>query len=173
MLTVLSSLEVQYELCTGCRSCEIACSLTKEGSFSPAISRIHVKRIYPGPLDIPVVCRHCQNKLCVEACPSRVSALSIDQKTGGVIVDVSKCLGLKCRRCLRNCPHEAVVFHPEKGIPLFCDLCGGEPACVKACPTFALTSLPASIFDGAHYARFSAREIGNKLWQRFYTGSVR
>jgi Fe-S-cluster-containing hydrogenase component 2 len=34
------------------------------------------------------------------------------------------------------CPIGAVGFHG--GHPLFCDLCGGSPACVAACPTGAL-----------------------------------
>jgi len=173
MVPVFSSLEVQYELCTGCRSCEAACSLAKEGNVYPAASRVQVKRVYPGPLDIPVICRQCRSKPCVEACPPRAKALSIEQQTGVVIVDASKCLGLKCRRCLRNCPHGAVVFHPVEEVPLFCDLCSGEPSCVTACPTSALSSIPASLFDGAHYARFSAEEVGSRLWRRLYPGNVK
>jgi Fe-S-cluster-containing dehydrogenase component len=31
-----------------------------------------------------------------------------------------------------------VRFHPETGLPMICDLCGGDPQCVKRCATGAL-----------------------------------
>jgi Fe-S-cluster-containing hydrogenase component 2 len=30
-------------------------------------------------------------------------------------------------------------MHKTKGVPIVCDLCGGEPECVKRCPMNALT----------------------------------
>jgi Fe-S-cluster-containing hydrogenase component 2 len=30
------------------------------------------------------------------------------------------------------------VLHPETGMALICDLCGGDPACVKRCATGAI-----------------------------------
>ena len=29
-------------------------------------------------------------------------------------------------------------LHPETGLPLICDLCNGDPACVKRCATGAI-----------------------------------
>jgi Fe-S-cluster-containing dehydrogenase component len=37
------------------------------------------------------------------------------------------------------CPFGVVVLHPETGLPLICDLCGGEPACVVRCATGAIS----------------------------------
>jgi Fe-S-cluster-containing hydrogenase component 2 len=31
-----------------------------------------------------------------------------------------------------------VALHPETGLALVCDLCGGDPACVKRCATGAI-----------------------------------
>jgi hypothetical protein len=31
-----------------------------------------------------------------------------------------------------------VALHPETGLALICDLCGGDPACVKRCATGAI-----------------------------------
>ena len=31
-----------------------------------------------------------------------------------------------------------VMLHPETGLPLICDLCDGDPACVKRCATGAI-----------------------------------
>ena len=52
-------LEVNYNICTGCRLCEIACSHTKEGVINPEASRIKVYQFWPGPIDIPAICRLC------------------------------------------------------------------------------------------------------------------
>jgi hypothetical protein len=30
------------------------------------------------------------------------------------------------------------ALHPETGLPLICDMCGGDPACVKRCATGAI-----------------------------------
>jgi Fe-S-cluster-containing hydrogenase component 2 len=30
------------------------------------------------------------------------------------------------------------ALHPESGLALICDLCGGEPACVQRCATGAI-----------------------------------
>jgi ferredoxin len=34
-----------------------------------------------------------------------------------------------------------IQLHPEKEIPLLCDLCGGDPECSKRCPTGALVTV--------------------------------
>jgi len=36
----------------------------------------------------------------------------------------------------------AIYFHPEVPTPIKCDLCEGEPLCVKWCPTKALKYTP-------------------------------
>ena len=79
---------------------------------------------------------------------------------GTIDVRYSLCTG--CRACEVACsaskeaavwPAAAIIFHPVSRKPLFCDLCGGDPACVKACAPEAITYLPGSSFDGRHYAR--------------------
>ena len=54
-------IEINYELCTGCRLCEIACSLEKESGVTPEISRIKVYQFWPGPVDVPAICRLCSD----------------------------------------------------------------------------------------------------------------
>ncbi|MCS7131978.1 MAG: hypothetical protein NZ934_04555, partial [Hadesarchaea archaeon] len=36
------------------------------------------------------------------------------------------------------CPFGAIALHPSKGVAIKCDLCGGDPACVKQCMPGAL-----------------------------------
>lgn len=147
------TIDVRYHLCIGCRACETACSEKKAGALWPAVARIHIEQAGPGPLDIPVVCHRCSDHPCVGACPPRIRALDYDRETGVVMVDEGKCIGARCGRCARTCPASAITFQPVSRMPLFCDLCGGEPACVQACAPEAITYLPGSSFDGRHYAR--------------------
>jgi len=55
-----------YESCTGCRRCELACSLHHEGWFWPEASRVRVFMPFPG-VEVPHLCAQCDDYLCVEA----------------------------------------------------------------------------------------------------------
>lgn len=117
-----------FSKCSGCRRCEIACSFLHEGKVWPEASRIRVFMLLPG-VEIPHFCVQCEDYPCVEACP--VKALSISDETGAVIVNNEACVG--CGNCIKACPGAVPHMHPEKGVILICDLCGGDPKCVKVC----------------------------------------
>jgi Fe-S-cluster-containing dehydrogenase component len=55
---------------------------------------------------------------------------------GILIVDEEKCDG--CGWCIQACPYGGIMLHPDKGIVVACDLCGGDPKCVEFCPEEAL-----------------------------------
>lgn len=159
------AIDVNPRVCTGCRACETACSVAREDSVHPAASRIYIVQTGLGPFDIPVVCHRCSDAPCVAACPPRASALSQDPVSGLISLDVGSCLragGADCRRCARVCPAGAIRYHPASDLPMFCDLCGGDPACVRSCAFQALCFLPGASFDGSHYAR-RAEEIAAEL----------
>ena len=118
--------------CVGCRACEYACSLHHEGVVWPAKSRIHVLK-YKGVVDVPVICWHCDDAPCIKSCPTTPKAIDKDPKTGGIKLDAKLCLGAKCNKCIEACPSKFIRRDPEKGMPLMCDLCDGDPECVKAC----------------------------------------
>lgn len=128
------SLLVFRKNCTGCHSCEYACSLYHEGVVHPAASRIHVRRV-KGIIDLVGVCWHCTDAPCVAACPiTPKKAIYKDKETNVVkYLDEKLCLGIKCNKCVEACPPQYLRYHPATGKPLFCDLCGGDPRCVKAC----------------------------------------
>jgi Fe-S-cluster-containing dehydrogenase component len=70
-----------------------------------------------------------------------VGALSKDERTGAIRVDTdpaspSACIG--CAACVDACPFGMAALHPETGVAILCDLCGGDPACVKRCATGAI-----------------------------------
>ena len=127
------SVVVDYKKCSGCRLCEVTCSMRAGNPLRPSGSRIRVLSFPPG-LDIPVVCRQCEVAPCIPACP--VGALERDAKTGAVVLNEETCTG--CQACIPACPAEAIFYDDKRNLVLKCDLCGGSPKCVDACPLGAL-----------------------------------
>jgi Fe-S-cluster-containing hydrogenase component 2 len=121
-------IERSYEACSGCRRCEVACSLHHEGRIWPEASRVRVFMLIPG-VEIPHLCFQCEGYPCAGACPS--GALSVDGETGAVKVEASRCTG--CGLCIDACPGRVPHMHPLRGHIVICDLCDGDPECVKAC----------------------------------------
>jgi Fe-S-cluster-containing hydrogenase component 2 len=70
----------------------------------------------------------------MKACPT--DALSREAITGAILVRPDDCI--VCSDCVDACPFGVVSTHPETGIALICDLCGGHPACVKRCAPGAI-----------------------------------
>jgi len=118
--------------CTGCRLCELVCSLKHEGVCNPSKSRIKVERRTVA-LAIPTVCLQCDGKFCVKVCPQ--NALSTDDH-GAIKVDEKLCTA--CGLCQYACPFDAIRMHPSRHVAMICDLCGGDPQCVKYCALGAL-----------------------------------
>jgi len=117
-----------YENCSGCRRCEIACSVHHEGRIWPEASRVRVFMLVPG-VEIPHLCFQCEDYPCVEACPAE--ALHVNSRTGAVNVNASRCTA--CSLCIESCPGNVPHIHPEGNCIVICDLCDGKPKCVKAC----------------------------------------
>ena len=124
--------------CTGCRACEAACSLLKYGECNPERSMIRViKREWDGPrpIDVPIVCQHCEYPICSFVCP--VNAINRDEKTGAMLINDEKCT--KCELCIKACPINAIHLDGKEQKVVKCDLCGGEPVCAQWCDTKAIT----------------------------------
>jgi Fe-S-cluster-containing hydrogenase component 2 len=131
------------QACMGCRLCQTACSQIKEQVIRPAIARVQVPQYYPG-VEFPVLCYQCGDEAkCIEACPVQALTVDTSKKLNTIKVDKTKCLRTTkngdCTLCQDKCPGIAVTFHPTTREPLICDLCGGDPACVKACYSGTLT----------------------------------
>ena len=132
---------VNEDYCLGCRTCEAVCSLYHDGVVSPTLSRIFVVKDWtkPNTMDVEfelAVCMQCADSHCLQNCP--VDAIKIDEKTGARIVDQKLCNG--CQICEDSCPYtpSRIRFNKE-GKAFKCDLCGGDPQCVKFCPEKVLT----------------------------------
>ena len=127
------------EKCVGCRNCALACSFVKEGVFSLAKARIGTIWIPEIGMNVPMVCQHCMKPLCIDVCP--MGAISRDEETGAVVLNQERCIG--CKMCMVVCPFGGPVIEPETGNIIKCDLCGGDPECVKHCVYGALEFVPA------------------------------
>lgn len=101
-------------------------------------------------LPLPVLCNHCENPSCVQACPTKAT---FQRKDGIVLMDFHRCIG--CRFCMAACPFGARSFNFQdprpfikeidvtfptrmKGVVEKCNFCaerlavGKMPACVEA-----------------------------------------
>jgi len=130
---------VDYDRCTGCRLCEMVCSVNKEGASDPARARIHIIKWEMEGIYVPMFCQHCEDPLCAAVCPVR--AIERDEAEGRMRVDKEKCVG--CRSCLSACPFGAIGWDEEKRKVIRCDLCHGDPTCVKFCATKAIQFIEA------------------------------
>lgn len=125
---------VNPELCTGCKVCEIICSLVKSGFCFPNLSRIKVVKLDKEGFSIPLLCMQCADPPCRDACP--VEAISKDPETGAISINDEICNG--CRACMSVCPYGAISMDIERKVAVTCDICGGSPECVKWCTTNAI-----------------------------------
>ncbi|MEK7848255.1 MAG: 4Fe-4S dicluster domain-containing protein, partial [Chloroflexota bacterium] len=125
-------------LCTGCRLCEIACSLFHRGAVNPEGSRVWVVEDWDRSLYEPHICQLCHPAPCTEACP--LEALTQEADTGIIRVDATLCNG--CLACVQACPYGAIRWSDALNELLVCDRCGGEPACLPFCHRGALRAAP-------------------------------
>jgi len=127
------------KICAGCRTCEIVCAVKHEGIASSELSRIQwTKGIMDACITDIMTCKQCPGPECVAVCPTK--ALHVDADTGARVIDEKLCTG--CQLCLNACPvvPTRIRYNAAKNVCFKCDLCGGNPQCVKFCPTGALTS---------------------------------
>ncbi len=118
--------------CTGCLACEAACSLVKESEINRGKARIRMQLFQDAYFYYPLVCAQCDIAYCALPCPTR--ALEKNHVTGLVDFSPERCVG--CNMCVVSCPFGAITVRNGKAVK--CDLCGGDPACVKFCETKAI-----------------------------------
>lgn len=125
---------ISPDKCTGCRTCELACSFIKNDSFNPKDSAISVLSFDVAGLQVPMTCLQCDDPHCMTVCT--VGAITKDSKTGIVEVDAEKCIG--CKMCVSACPFGNMTYSSRHRRVIKCDLCEGNPQCVRLCPSDAI-----------------------------------
>ena len=149
-------------VCSGCRSCQAACTTYNDGWCQPDLSRVQIAKEYFEGNYTPQPCSQCEYPPCLYACP--VGALQLDtgsaegevssnmlndfvsgkgSRTSGSnarIVNTRECKG--CQQCIEGCAKafdlSRIRFDSESLLVMKCHLCGGQPQCVRFCPVGAL-----------------------------------
>jgi Fe-S-cluster-containing hydrogenase component 2 len=132
--TNVKKILINYKKCTGCSTCELICSYMHEGAFNNKRSMIRSANSDHYSHDVPTVCMLCEDAPCIKACP--FNALRRHPELGYIQVYQDRCIG--CSICVERCPMGAISIHPKKGFAIVCDFCGGDPQCVKFCPSEVL-----------------------------------
>lgn len=122
--------------CQGCRACEAICSLQHFGYVNPDATSIKIKELGEMGKFTQTVCQQCIDMECAKACPE--NAIVRNSYSGAVIINES-CNG--CGNCADACQIHAITIVEVDGTnkALKCDLCGGLPQCIAACPRQSLS----------------------------------
>ena len=176
----LTMILVDYAKCTGCRTCETVCSAfnhrqTVEGELlnglgNPDLANIRVYGYNPD-VDIPAVCAMCPDSPCIEACPVEPDpktgrrALYREEKNLTIRSDPDRCIG--CGSCAEACRTGVIIQNAETDRPEhMCNLCGGDPQCVKYCPFEALSQVEVDITQ--RFYAMKPEQIAHKLMEEWY-----
>jgi formate dehydrogenase iron-sulfur subunit len=152
---------IDVSRCIGCKACQSACmewndlrdEIGQNDGFytNPAdlsdqtwtLMRFREQEI-GGTLNWLILkdgCLHCADPGCLKACPAPGAILQYEN--GIVDFQEDACIG--CGYCVTGCPFNIPRYSKRDNKAYKCTLCsdrvavGLEPACVKACPTQALS----------------------------------
>ena len=129
---IVKEIKVDIDKCTGCRSCEMACSafhaVPKYSSLNPARARIRVFMDEIRDVYVPI----------------RAGDYTQAECNGRNLYVINGKQYSECAFCPASCPSRDYFKEPDSGLPLKCDMCEdvpplSEPMCVQACKFNALT----------------------------------
>jgi anaerobic dimethyl sulfoxide reductase subunit B (iron-sulfur subunit) len=144
--------------CTGCGACAVAC---KDWNNVPAGAQAQWRRVYSfeagrfpqvDVVHLCLSCCHCAEPACAKACPT--GAIRKRAEDGAVLVNRDICRG--CRSCQTACPYGAPQYAGGDYRMMKCTFCvdrqaqGLKPACVDACPYFALDAGTAEMLQSKY-----------------------
>ena len=155
----VKTLIIHPEKCNNCGDCEPACVESKSTLTSQGLSCIRIlKDADEEEFFFPIACKQCENPPCLATCPKE--AIYRDNDIDRVLIDRQKCVG--CGMCVSACPFGAMKLDKLKAKSYKCDLCDGDPACVKVCEPGALEyknvemlKMPNMVNAAAHFAKLA------------------
>jgi len=136
-------LVVDPEKCTGCRLCELVCSVFHTGVSNPSRSRIRVVKWESIGVYLPMTCQNCETPFCVEVCPTKACHKDFEKQR--VIIDQDKCIG--CKTCIIACPFSHPYFDEHDRVTRKCNYCDGNPQCVAFCDMKAIDYVEADMIN--------------------------
>jgi formate dehydrogenase iron-sulfur subunit len=174
---------IDVSRCIGCKACQAACmewndlrdeigsqtaSYTNPADLSKdswTLMRFY-ERENNGDLEWLIVkdgCLHCADPGCLKACPA--PGAIVQYANGIVDFQQDQCIG--CGYCQTGCPFNIPRYSKDDNKAYKCTLCsdrvavGLEPACIKSCPTQALSfGSKEDMLDQAHHRLEDLRERG-------------
>lgn len=153
---------IDVTTCIGCKACQVACNEWNDlrGEVEENVG------IYDNPRDLAPEtwtlmrftehedesgklewlirkdgCMHCEDPGCLKACPA--PGAIVQYSNGIVDFQSDHCIG--CGYCVAGCPFNVPRISKKDNRAYKCTLCsdrvavGQEPACVKTCPTGAIS----------------------------------
>jgi formate dehydrogenase iron-sulfur subunit len=177
---------IDLSRCIGCKACQAACmewndlrdgvganlgAYTNPTDLSPmswCLMRFSEVEI-DGRLRWLILkdgCLHCADPGCLRACPA--PGAIVQYANGIVDFQEEQCIG--CGYCISGCPFNIPRLRREDAKVYKCTLCsdrvavGLEPACIKTCPTQALSF--GSKEDMLDLARHRLGELGDRGFAR-------
>jgi len=117
-------IKVERQKCSGCHLCEMVCSLVHLGVVNVERSAIRIDKDDLGSsLNTPVVCGQCKKMVCLSG--EQVDAAAEKRRFLWPEIRAGRCSF-----------HALALFGDNA---YHCDLCEGDPQCVKVCTPGALT----------------------------------
>ncbi|MFO1352002.1 MAG: formate dehydrogenase subunit beta [Gammaproteobacteria bacterium] len=153
---------IDISKCIGCKACQVACM-----EWNGLRDEVGVNTgVYDNPHDLTPSswtvmryseveepgghlewlirkdgCMHCADPGCLKACPA--PGAIVQYSNGIVDFHQENCIG--CGNCVTGCPFNVPRLSKKDNKAYKCTLCsdrvanGREPACIKTCPTHALS----------------------------------
>jgi formate dehydrogenase iron-sulfur subunit len=178
---------IDISRCIGCKACQSACMEWNDirddvglvnGTYNNPIDLTDrswtVMRFYEEELPdrglqwliVKDGCLHCADPGCLKACPA--PGAIVQYSNGIVDFQQDNCIG--CGYCQAGCPFNIPRYGVRDSKAYKCTLCsdrvavGLEPACIKACPTQALSF--GSKEDMLHLADERIAELKERGYQK-------
>lgn len=123
-----------FARCFGCGHCAWICAFRRNGDFKADDANIWVEVDPDARTIFTITCFQCERASCLIVCPT--GALQRDPQTRAVVVIADRCIG--CKLCITACSFGNIHFDQAHGVAVKCDLCHGDPQCVKFCMAKAL-----------------------------------
>ncbi len=123
---------VDLEVCAKCPECVTKCGYFYHPGNNGMVSVREMAAL-------SVVCRRCQNPVCISACPRE----ALEREETGVVRRYKmRCVG--CKSCSVACPFGTLLPEAVPYAVSVCDYCAGAvqkgevPVCVTSCPLSAV-----------------------------------